>query len=170
VDRGRKARLEVRAAVAEDWRAIWPFLREIVRAGETYTWPRDVTEAEAHDAWFRPEPWRTFVAVDTDGTVVGTAKVGPNQDGPGSHVANASFMVDPAFVGGGVGRALATYAIDVARAAGYRAMQFNAVVESNERAVRLWQSLGFEILATVPEAFDHPTLGLVGLHIMYRQL
>jgi L-amino acid N-acyltransferase YncA len=161
---------EIRDATSEDWPAIWPFLREIVRAGETYTWKKDVTEAEAREQWFRPPPWRTFVAVGTDGNVAGTAKVGPNQDGPGSHVANASFMVDPGRAGAGVGRALAVYTIESARAAGYAAMQFNAVVETNTRAVRLWQSLGFDILATVPEAFDHPTEGFVGLHIMYRRL
>jgi len=170
MDAGPATGLTIRDATAEDWRAIWPFLRDIVRAGDTYTWRTDVSEAEARDLWFRPAPWRTFVAVDPDGNVVGTAKLGPNQDGPGSHVANASYMVDPAYTGAGVGRALATHTIEAARAAGYRAMQFNAVVESNTRAVRLWQSLGFEVLATVPEAFQHPVEGLVGLHIMYRRL
>jgi L-amino acid N-acyltransferase YncA len=162
--------LEIRDATANDWPVIWPFLREIVRAGDTYTWRTDVTEAEARDHWFRPAPWRSLVAVDTDGNTVGTAKLGPNQDGPGSHVANASFMVDPTRAGAGIGRALAIHTIKAARAAGYRAMQFNAVVESNTGAVRLWESLGFDILATVPEAFHHPTEGFVGLHIMYLRL
>jgi L-amino acid N-acyltransferase YncA len=162
--------LEIRDAVEDDWHAIWPFLREIVRAGDTYTWRTDVTEPEARDRWLRPAPWRTLVAVDTDGNAVGTARVGPNQDGPGSHVANASFMVDPTRTGAGIGRALAVHIIEAAPAAGYRAMQFNAVVESNTRAVRLWQSLGFDILATVPEAFHHPAEGFVGLHIMYLRL
>lgn len=167
---GGAGRLSIRDATDDDWPAIWPFLREIVRAGETYTWRPDVTEAEARDLWLRPPPWRTFVAVDGDGNVVGTAKVGPNQDGPGSHISNASFMVDPARAGGGVGRALAEYTIEAARSAGYRAMQFNAVVASNTRAVRLWESLGFDIIGTVPEGFQHPAEGLVGLHVMYRRL
>jgi GNAT superfamily N-acetyltransferase len=114
-------------------------------------------------------PGLTLVAVEGD-RVLGTAKVTPNQMGPGAHVANASFMVDPAARGRGVGRLLGRAVLDQARDAGFRAMQFNAVVETNGAAVALWTSLGFQILATVPEAFDHPTRGLVGLHIMYRRL
>lgn len=161
----------IRDATDADWPAIWPFLREIIRSGETYTWPRGVSEGEASRRWMLPAPWSVFVAVDNDGsTILGTAKVGPNQDGPGRHVANASFMVDAARSAKGVGRQLAEHVIDVAGRSGYKAMQFNAVVETNSRAVRLWQSLGFKILATVPEAFDHPTEGLVGLHVMHRRL
>lgn len=164
----RDVRLEIRAGRDEDWSAIWPFLREIVRAGETYTLPTDLTEAEARSRWFRAAPWQTFVAV-VDGVVVGTSKFGPNQEGPGSHVANASFMVAPASAGGGVGRALAVSTLQAAQASGFHAMQFNAVVETNSRAVQLWESLGFAILATVPEAFHHPTDGFVGLHVMYQR-
>jgi ribosomal protein S18 acetylase RimI-like enzyme len=43
-------------------------------------------------------------------------------------------------------------------------------VETNTAAVRLWQSLGFRIIGTVPEAFHHPTHGYVGLHVMHRPL
>ena len=102
--------------------------------------------------------------------MLGSAKMGPNRPARGSHVATASFMVDPAAQGRGVGRALGTYVVEWARAAGYRSMQFNAVVETNVAAVALWRALGFEILTTVPEAFDHPKLGYVGLHVMYRPL
>ena len=115
-------------------------------------------------------PGRTFVAVADDGAVVGSASVYPNRPAGGAHVASASFMVDPARAGGGVGRALAEHAIAWAREQGFRAMQFNAVVESNVRAVALWESLGFRTLATVPEAFAHPTEGYVGLLIMHRFL
>lgn len=115
-------------------------------------------------------PSRTVVAVDADGTVLGSATMHPNRGGNGSHVASASFMVDPAHHGKGVGRALGQYVVDWARAHGYRAMQFNAVVETNTRAVALWQSLGLEIIGTAPGAFHHPAHGYVGLHIMYRSL
>src|SRR3954471_135600 len=110
-------------------------------------------------------PGRTVVAVDGD-QVLGSAKMGPNRPGRGAHVATASFMVDPDSTGRGVGRALAEYVVAWARDAGYRSIQFNAVVETNTAAVHLWQALGFEILCTVPEAFDHPEHGLVGLHVM----
>jgi L-amino acid N-acyltransferase YncA len=160
--------LVIRDAGPEDWAGIWPFFRQIVAAGETYTWPRDMSEHDARAAWF-PSPGRTVVA-SVAGTVVGTAKTQPNQAGPGAHVANASFMVDPAYGGRGIGRALGEHVLAGARADGYRAMQFNAVVASNAGAVRLWSSLGFTVVGTVPAAFDHPRLGPVPLLIMYRTL
>ncbi|MFI5484219.1 GNAT family N-acetyltransferase [Micromonospora echinaurantiaca] len=162
--------MEIRPATAGDWPRIWPFLREIVAAGETYTWPRDVDEDRARAMWLVPAPGRTMVAVDPDGTVLGTAKLVPNQLGPGDHVANASFMVAPAAAGRGVGRALGEYVLTLARADGYRAMQFNAVVATNTRAVALWRSLGFEVVGRVPEAFRHPRDGFVDLLVMHRRL
>ena len=157
----------IRDATQEDWPAIWPIVRAVVTAGETFTWDRDVTEERAKASWMNG---RAFVALDEDGAVIGTAEMHRNQGGPGSHVANAGFMVAAGHEGKGVGRALARHVLDQARADGYRAMQFNAVAESNTRAVGLWQSLGFEILATIPEGFRHPVKGYVGLLVMYRSL
>ena len=161
--------IEVRPATDADWPAIWPIVEAVVRAGETYTYPRDLTEAAAKAIWIQTPPGATLVAVDGD-QILGSAKITPNQMGGGAHVANASFMVGATAQGRGVGRLLGETALAWARSAGYRAMQFNAVVETNTVAVALWRALGFEILATVPEAFDHPTQGLVGLHIMHRRL
>lgn len=160
----------IRDATAADWPRIWPFFQHIAAAGETFSYDRDMTEAQGRAIWMVGPPGRTAVAVAPDGTVLGSANMYANRGGPGSHVASASFMVDPAGAGQGVGRALGEDALEWARAAGFRAMQFNAVVESNVRAVKLWQSFGFEILATVPEGFEHPAEGFVGLHIMYRRL
>jgi GNAT superfamily N-acetyltransferase len=115
-------------------------------------------------------PGGTVVATDGDSTVVGTANMYANRPGPGSHVASASFMVDPERTGMGVGRALGEHVLEWARGAGFRAIQFNAVVETNAPAVALWRSLGFEVLTSVPEAFDHPRRGYVGLLIMHRFL
>ncbi|MFI7576565.1 GNAT family N-acetyltransferase [Micromonospora sp. NPDC049497] len=162
--------MEIREASPADWPRIWPFLREIVAAGETYTWPRDVGDEHARTLWMVPPPGRTVVAVDADGTVLGSAKLTPNQLGPGDHVANASFMVDPAAGRRGVGRALGAYVLEQARVDGYRAMQFNAVVATNTRAVALWRSLGFTVVGRVPEGFRHPTQGYVDLLVMHRQL
>jgi L-amino acid N-acyltransferase YncA len=160
----------IRPATPADWPAIWGFMRPIVAAGETFSWDRDTTEPVARNYWLRPPPARAVVAVSDAGVVLGTAEMGPNHGGPAAHVANAGFMVDPARAGEGVGRRLGEWVLEQARADGYRAMQFNAVAASNERAVGLWRSLGFEVLATVPEGFRHPTRGYVGLHIMYRAL
>jgi GNAT superfamily N-acetyltransferase len=161
--------VEIRAATSADWPAIWPIVRDICAAGETYAYPRDIGAEFAREIWMLAPPSRTVVAVD-DGTVLGTAKMNPNQMGAGAHIASASYMVDPAHFGKGVGRALGNYTLEWAKAEGYRGMQFNAVVESNTRAVSLWRSLGFEIIGTVPEAFHHPTKGYVGLHIMFQRL
>lgn len=153
-----------------DWPGIWPILREVAAAGDTFCWPRDVTEEQARAWWTPPPPNLTLVTRDDDGRVLGTASLHPNHDGPGAHVANAAFAVDPGSRGRGVGRRLAEDTLARARAEGYRAMQFNAVVEANTGAVALWTSLGFEVLATVPATFLHPTSGYVGLHVMYRAL
>jgi L-amino acid N-acyltransferase YncA len=161
--------MEIRAFADADWPAVWMIYQAVVNAGETYTYDPAWSEQHAREIWVEPAPGRTFVAVDK-GRVVGTAHVGPNKPGRGSHVATASFMVDAEARGLGVGRALGAHILAVARADGYHSMQFNAVVESNTGAVRLWRELGFEIVGTVPEAFEHPTLGRVGLHIMYRRL
>ncbi|MFG2003585.1 GNAT family N-acetyltransferase [Spirillospora sp. NPDC048911] len=162
--------MEIREATAGDWPAIWPFLHEIVAAGDTFSWPRDIDAERARLFWMKEPPGRTVVAVGAGGVVLGTANMNPNHMGPASHIASASFMVAPEHAGRGVGRALGEHVMDWARAEGYRAMQFNAVVETNERAVRLWRSLGMEVVATLKEGFLHPTEGYVGLHIMYRLL
>jgi L-amino acid N-acyltransferase YncA len=160
----------IREAGPEDWPAIWPFFHAIVAAGETFTCPTDLGEDQGRDWWVLPAPDRTVVAVDDSGTVLGTAKMNRNHMGNGSHIASASYMVDPAHAGRGVGRALCAYTVEWARAAGYRAMQFNAVVETNVHAVSLYRSLGFEVLGTLPDGFRHPARGYVGLHIMHRAL
>jgi L-amino acid N-acyltransferase YncA len=157
----------IREARDEDWARIFPFFRAIVADGETYAYPEDLGFHEARALWMGQH--RVVVAED-DGEVLGTATMGPNRPGRGSHVATASFMVDPERPRRGVGRALGEHMLDWAERSGYRAVQFNAVVETNERAVRLWQSLGFRVIGTVPEAFDSRTHGLVGLHVMHRPI
>jgi L-amino acid N-acyltransferase YncA len=161
--------VQIRTADDRDWPAIWPFFTQIVEAGETYAYPDGLTSETARALWMESPPGQTVVALDGD-EVVGSAKMGPNRPGRGAHIATASFMVDPGATGRGIGRALAEHTLDWAREAGFHGMQFNAVVETNTAAVRLWQSVGFEIVGTVPEAFEHRRLGRVGLHVMYRRL
>jgi L-amino acid N-acyltransferase YncA len=161
--------VQITPARAEDWPRIWPIFAAVVEDGETYAYPWPVSSADARAIWLEPPPAQAVVAVDGD-EVLGTAKMGPNRPGRGAHVATASFMVSPAAQGRGIGRALAEHMVGWAGEQGFRAIQFNAVVETNVAAVHLWQELGFRIVGTVPEAFDSRTHGLVGLHVMHRYL
>ena len=161
--------MQIREYIDTDWTSVWPIFQEVVTAGDTFAYDPEWTSEEARDVWVVGPPGLTVVACDGP-RVLRTAHMEPNRPGPGSHVSTASFMVASNARGRGVGRALGEYALSWAREQGYAAMQFNAVVESNHVAVRLWQALGFRIIGTVPEAFEHPMLGRVGLHVMHRRL
>jgi L-amino acid N-acyltransferase YncA len=158
--------MEIREYAAADWPQVWPIIEDVVRGGDTFMYDPAMTQEQARGTWIESPPGLTVVAVE-GGKVAGTAKMGPNYPPPGAHVSSASFMVAASARGRGVGRALAEFAVDWAERQGYAGMQFNAVAASNEHAVRLYQRLGFEVIGTVPGAFDHPRLGRVGLHIMY---
>jgi L-amino acid N-acyltransferase YncA len=160
----------IRDAQEADIAAIARFFRAIVAAGESYAYPEDLDDGGIADLWIEAPPGRTVVAVDEDGALLGSASMGPNRPGRGAHIATASFMVDPGAQGRGIGRALGVEALRWAREQGFHGMQFNAVVETNVGAIRLWQALGFEIMTTIPEAFEHARHGRVGLHIMYQRL
>ena len=167
---GLRGQLTVRDAVAEDWASIWSFFGAIVRAGESFGYDTDMGEGQVRAMWFDGPPSRTIVATGATGQILGTANMHRNRGGRGAHVASATYLVAPEHQGRGVGRALVKDSLTWARAEGYRAMQFNAVVETNAPAVRLYESLGFEVIGTVPEGFLHPRHGYVGLHIMFRRL
>jgi L-amino acid N-acyltransferase YncA len=158
----------IRSATEADRNAIWAIMEPVLRAGETYTlpdtWPRDV----ALDYWFAP-PHQVFVAED-DGQVLGHYFLSPNRQGRGSHVANCGYMTATEATGRGVATAMCRHSLQIARAQGFRAMQFNAVVSTNSRAVALWQHMGFAVAGRLPGAFDHPTHGFVDLLVMYRTL
>lgn len=167
--------LVIREATDSDWPAIWPIWRDVVARGDTYTWDLDdMDETAARAVWMPGPPARTFIAASSrggfEGSIVGTALLRPNQVGRGDHVANAGFMVSPTAQGQGVGRRLAGFVIDRARAEGYRAMQFNAVVSTNIHAIALRTDLGFDTVGRIPGAFRHPTEGEVDLLVMHRRL
>jgi|ERR1700674_442088 len=156
------------AAAAGDADAIWAIMEPIVRAGETYTLPRDMDKKSALTYWHSAEH-EVFVAEDNK-EIVGTYILRANQKGGGAHVANCGYMTAVSAPGRGIARAMCAHSLDHARARGFRAMQYNFVVSTNERAVRLWQSFGFEIVGRLPRAFHHPALGYVDAYIMYRDL
>ncbi|MFB0489235.1 ribosomal protein S18 acetylase RimI-like enzyme [Methylobacterium sp. OAE515] len=160
--------LTIRPARAVDHAAIARIILPTIRAGETYALDRDLSEADALAYWTGADR-ETFVA-EADGAVLGTYYLRANQAGGGAHVANCGFMTDAAATGRGVARAMGAHALKAARARGFAAMQFNFVVTTNIRAVRLWESLGFAIVGRLPGAFAHPSLGFVDALVMFRTL
>ena len=187
-----RVRMEIRAATSADRDAIWNIFHEIVAAGDTYAFDPNVSRAEALAYWFRTDTHtyvaeihrqsvgqavgfpRTATPSPTVGTkdwgIAGTYILRPNQSGPGSHIANAAFMVTSNAQGSGVGGAMAEHCLSEARRMGFRAMQFNFVVSTNMPAIHLWKQFGFEIVGTLPGAFRHPEKGYVDVYIMFRSL
>ena len=161
-------RIVIRAAKAGDRDAIWAVMAPIIRAGETYTLPREMDKESALAHWLAEEH-EVFVA-EANGKILGTYLLRANHAGGGVHVANCGYMTDVSATGRGIGRAMCEHSLDRARVRGFRAMQFNFVVSTNERAVRLWQSFSFEIVGRLPGAFLHPALGYVDAYVMYRNL
>src|SRR6266513_2213893 len=160
--------MKIRPATAADHDPIWTILAPVIRAGETYPLPRDMARDDALAYWFAPGH-EVFVA-EADRDLVGTYYLRANQKGGGSHVANCGYMTAPWATGRGVARTMCQHSLATAAARGFRAMQFNFVVSSNERAVRLWQGCGFDIVGRLPAAFNHPTRGDVDALVMYRSL
>jgi ribosomal protein S18 acetylase RimI-like enzyme len=160
--------MKIRAATKSDYDAVWNIFQEIVAAGDTYAFDPKMSREEALAYWFRADT-NTYIA-EKDGCVVGTYILKPNQLGPGSHVANAAFMVASDAQGSGVGRRMAEHCLTQARRMGFRAMQFNFVISTNTPATHLWEQVGFKIVGTLPGAFHHPEKGYVDVYVMYRSL
>lgn len=160
--------LLIRAATADDEAALWSILEPVIRAGETYPLPRDMSRAAALAYWRQPG-YSVFVA-ERDGAVLGTYYLRANQTGGGAHVANCGYMTAENATGRGVATAMCHHSLAEAKARGFRAMQFNFVISSNTRAVRLWQHCGFEIVGRLSEAFAHPRLGYVDALVMMQRL
>lgn len=157
--------MTIRLATAADRAAIWKILEPIVRSGETYTLPCEMSEGDGLAYWFAAE--HEVFACEEDGSIVGTYFLRANQKGGGSHVANCGYITAPAAQGRGIARAMCLDSIARAKERGFLAMQFNFVVSTNSRAVTLWQGLGFEIVGRLPKAFRHPEKGLVDAFVMH---
>ncbi|MEY2550731.1 MAG: hypothetical protein QOG12_875 [Verrucomicrobiota bacterium] len=164
---GRRT-LTIRDAQDSDRDAIWAIFRATVARGDAFVYDPNTQREEAMAYWFA-DGTRTYVA-ETDGRILGSYILRANRPGLGNHVANAGFMVDPVSRGSGVGRAMGEHALSEARRLGYRAMQFNFVISTNESAVHLWQQLGFKIVGTLPGAFRHAQKGFVDAYVMFRSL
>ncbi len=163
-----KIPIQIRRATDADWPHLWTIIEPIMREGETFALPRD-GDQEVARAYFASPEKVNFIAED-QGEILGASYIRANQQGGGSHIANCGYMTAPAARGRGIARALCAHSIDYCRAHGFQGIQFNFVVSTNEPAVHLWQSFGFEILARLPKAFDHPRLGLVDALLMFKPL
>ena len=160
----------IRPYSPDDWDAVWTILEPVFRAGETYPVPRDISAADAKAAWTSGAK-QVFVAVDdSSGHCLGTYYLRPNFEGAASHICNCGYVVSEQARGKGVAARMCEHSQTQAIARGYRAMQYNLVVSTNESAVHLWQKMGFAIIGTIPEAFRHPRLGFVDAHVMYKRL
>ena len=160
--------MAIQPATESDRDAIWEILEPMIREGETYTLPRDMSKQQALEYWFAAGK-ETFVWKE-NGAVLGAYFLKANQQGGGAHVANCGYVTAPAAQGRGIARQMCLHSLERARERGFRAMQFNFVVSTNERAIKLWTSLDFKIVGCLPLAFEHPTLGFVDALVMYREL
>ena len=163
-----QALLEIRHATEADRDAIWNIFHAVVAPGDTYAFDPRISRKDALAYWFRADAH--IYVVENDGHVVGTYILKANQPALGSHVANAAFMVAPTARGQGIGRAMGEHCLSEARRLGFRAMQFNFVVSTNEGAIRLWKQLGFKIVGILPGAFRHPQKEYVDVYVMFRSL
>jgi ribosomal protein S18 acetylase RimI-like enzyme len=163
------AGLEIRAYREADWPAILPILQETFRAGDTYAFSPQSTEVEIHRIWIEA-PARTFVACEPDGRIQGTYFIKANQPGLGAHVCNCGYVVAAQAQGKGIAARMCEHSQAQALALGFRAMQFNFVVATNTRAIRLWERLGFSVVGRLPGAFNHQQLGYVDALVMFKQL
>lgn len=160
--------IEIRKATSADEQAVWQIIKSVIAGGDTYVFAPDSPEDEMLAYWFSPEKL-VYVAED-DGEILGTYWIKANQPGLGSHVGNGAYMVSSDAKGKGIGRMMAEHSIEEARRIGFKSIQFNFVVKSNEVAVNLWKRVGFEIIGEIPDAFDHKQNGLTNAYIMYRKL
>lgn len=160
---------DIRKFHEADWPAVWPLLRATFAAADTYTFPPDSSEADIHTAWVEA-PRATFVACDAEGAILGTYFIKANQLGLGDHVCNCGYVVAPEAQGRGIAASMCEHSQRIAVEVGFRAMQFNFVVATNERAVRLWERLGFAVVGRLPGVFRHKSQGFVDALVMFKTL
>jgi L-amino acid N-acyltransferase YncA len=168
LEREKPLMIDIRRAASTDWEAIWPIFHEVVSRGDTYPFDPACDKTSAFQIWMLA-PQATYVASE-EGRILGTYYIKPNQPALGAHVCNAGYMVASSARGRGIGRAMCGHSLQEAVKLGFRAMQFNLVVATNVRAIKLWQDMGFEIIGTLPAAFNHRERELVDAHVMYQLL
>ncbi len=161
--------MEIRKYQESDWIIVWPIIEKVFRAGETYAYSPEITEEDAHKVWIEV-PEETYVAIGSDNKIQGTYYIKPNQPGLGSHVCNCGYIVTENARGKGVASSMCEQSQEVAQKLGFRAMQYNLVVSTNEGAIRLWKKLGFQVIGNLPKAFKMKSVGYVDAFVMYKEL
>ena len=161
--------ITIREFDEKDWSSVWEVIKPVFRAGDTYPFPTTISEEKAYQAWITI-PTATFVAEDESNEILGTYYIKPNQPGQGNHICNCGYIVVESARGQGIASQMCDHSQQEAVARGFLAMQYNLVVSSNESAVHLWKKKGFEVIGTIPSAFNHPLLGLIDAYIMYKEL
>lgn len=160
--------MNIRRAIDQDRHEVWEIFTAVIQTGDTYVFAPDTVKEDLDKHWF--SPYMDTYVLEEDGEILGTYIIKPNQIDLGSHIANASYMVHPKAQGKGIGKLLCEHSLMEARKFGFMAMQFNLVVSTNKVAVKLWQKFGFTIIGTIPDGFNHLTLGYVDAYIMYLKL
>jgi L-amino acid N-acyltransferase YncA len=160
--------MEIREATSNDYDAVWDIFKQVIATGDTYVFSPETPKKDLLKYWFAPY-MKTFVLTEDD-QILGSYVLKPNQVDLGSHIANGSYMVNPQFQGKGIGKLLCSHSLEMTKALGYQAIQFNIVVSTNEAAVHLWQKFGFQIIGTIPKGFNHQKLGYVDAYIMFREV
>ncbi len=161
--------ITIRAFSESDWPSVWSILQPVFKAAETYAFDPDMTEQEGYSTWIEL-PKATYIAIDESESIVGTYYIKTNFQGPGSHVCNCGYVVSNQFRGKGIASAMCLHSQEQAPKLGYRSMQFNSVVSTNKDAIHLWKKLGFQVIGTLPEVFDHPRYGYVDALVMFKKL
>ncbi|UCD78622.1 MAG: GNAT family N-acetyltransferase [Desulfobacterales bacterium] len=161
--------MQIRKFKETDWGQVWPIIKRVFRAGETYAFSPKITEEEAHKVWIEL-PQETYVAADQNSALLGTYYIKPNQPGLGAHVCNCGYIVSESARGKGIATRMCEHSQQVAVDLGFRAMQFNLVVSTNAGAISLWKKLGFQVIGKLPKAFNSKSVGYVDALVMYKEL
>jgi len=161
--------MNIRKYQESDWNQVWSIIEKVFYAGETYAYPPDISEEDAHKVWIEL-PQQTYVAVDDNDSILGTYYIKPNQPGLGSHVCNCGYIVSENARGKGIASKMCIHSQDEAVKLGFKAMQYNLVASTNEGAIYLWKKLGFQVIGTLPKAFNSKSAGCVDALVMYKEL
>ena len=130
--------------------ALWRIFDRVVATGQGFPDAPPLDAARFAASWEEPP---VVVVATMDGDLVGAYYLKPNFPGRAAHIANAGYIVDESVRGRGVGRSLVEHSIRRAPEAGFDAIMFNLVFESNP-ARGLYERLGWLEIGRIPRGVD----------------